>query len=140
MDAIADSSPLKYQLFDAGGNLLISSISLKSRDIWGAGSEVFNPLTAAFVTVGNAADRADQNSVVALNFAELSAFNGLTMARGYVFDSQLAADTEVYRISFAVTPVPEPETYALLLAGLGMVGMTVRRRARGRNAGRVLAV
>ncbi|MBT0959896.1 PEP-CTERM sorting domain-containing protein [Denitromonas sp. IR12] len=28
----------------------------------------------------------------------------------------------------AVTPVPEPETYAMLLAGLGMVGWQVRRR------------
>ncbi|CAN5478447.1 hypothetical protein BH11PSE9_BH11PSE9_26250 [soil metagenome] len=29
----------------------------------------------------------------------------------------------------AVTPVPEPETYALLLAGLGVVGFAVRRRS-----------
>jgi len=28
----------------------------------------------------------------------------------------------------ALTPVPEPETYAMLLAGLGMVGMMIRRR------------
>ena len=28
----------------------------------------------------------------------------------------------------AVTPVPEPETYALMLAGLGMIGMLARRR------------
>ncbi|MBI5660292.1 MAG: PEP-CTERM sorting domain-containing protein [Nitrosomonadales bacterium] len=32
-------------------------------------------------------------------------------------------------IRFAnAAPVPEPETYALLLAGLGMLGLTVRRR------------
>jgi hypothetical protein len=31
-------------------------------------------------------------------------------------------------VSAAVTAVPEPETYALLLAGLGMVGTMVRRR------------
>jgi len=29
-----------------------------------------------------------------------------------------------------VTPVPEPETYALMLAGLGLVGWAVRRRTR----------
>ena len=32
--------------------------------------------------------------------------------------------------SMAVTPVPEPEAYAMLLAGLGMVGVMVRRRQR----------
>ena len=26
-------------------------------------------------------------------------------------------------------PVPEPETYAMLLAGLGLIGMAARRRA-----------
>lgn len=31
----------------------------------------------------------------------------------------------------AVTPVPEPGTYAMLLAGLGLVGLLARRRRRG---------
>jgi len=31
----------------------------------------------------------------------------------------------------AVTPVPEPETYALMLAGLGLVGWAARRRRAG---------
>lgn len=33
-----------------------------------------------------------------------------------------------YTISSTVTPVPEPETYALMLAGLGAVGFLVKRR------------
>jgi len=33
--------------------------------------------------------------------------------------------------SFVVTPVPEPETYAMLLAGLGLMGFVVRRRRAG---------
>lgn len=33
-----------------------------------------------------------------------------------------------YSISSTVTPVPEPETYAMLLAGLGVVGSLYRRR------------
>jgi hypothetical protein len=31
-------------------------------------------------------------------------------------------------LSFVLTPVPEPETYAMLLAGLGLVGVIARRR------------
>lgn len=33
-----------------------------------------------------------------------------------------------FSFAFQAAPVPEPETYALLLAGLGMVGMIARRR------------
>jgi hypothetical protein len=33
---------------------------------------------------------------------------------------------------FAVAPVPEPQTYALLLTGLGLVGMRLRQRQRTR--------
>lgn len=32
------------------------------------------------------------------------------------------------RVSLIATPVPEPETYALMLAGLGLVGFLARRR------------
>jgi hypothetical protein len=31
-------------------------------------------------------------------------------------------------ISMSVTPIPEPETYAMLLAGLGLLGFAARRR------------
>ena len=31
-------------------------------------------------------------------------------------------------VEFNVSPVPEPETYAMLLAGLGLIGFAVRRR------------
>ncbi len=35
-------------------------------------------------------------------------------------------------INFVTTPVPEPETYAMLLAGLGLIGgVAVRRRSKG---------
>jgi hypothetical protein len=32
-------------------------------------------------------------------------------------------------VDFAAAPVPEPETYAMLLAGLGLMGAMVRRRS-----------
>ena len=30
--------------------------------------------------------------------------------------------------NYSITPIPEPQTYALLLAGLGAVGFVARRR------------
>jgi hypothetical protein len=126
---IGNDSPTRYRLFDAAGNLLITSILQTSTQIWDAGSEVFDPAAAAFV--GNNDLRTAQNSVVAFNFAELAAFNGLTTGAGYVFNSGLTAASDVYRISFAVAPVPEPGTYALLIAGLAGVGFVARRRGMG---------
>ncbi len=35
----------------------------------------------------------------------------------------------LYSGSISVSPVPEPETYAMLLAGLGLMGAVVRRRS-----------
>jgi hypothetical protein len=36
--------------------------------------------------------------------------------------------TGIDNVSLTVTPVPEPETYALMLAGLGLLGFAARRR------------
>ena len=90
---IGNDDPMAYKLFNAAGQLQIGSITVKARDIWDAGSEVFDPAASAFV--GNNDLRADQGSVVAFNFAEFAGYNGLTTGAGYTFDSQLAAGTDV---------------------------------------------
>ena len=126
---IGNDSPTRHRLFDAAGNLLITNILQRARDVWDAGSEIFDPAAAAFV--GNNGLRANQNSVVAFNFAELAAFNGLTTAAGYTFNSGLTADTSIYRISFALAPapVPLPGGMPLLLGGIASLAVWSRRKA-----------
>lgn len=131
---IGNDSPTEYKLFNSAGNLQLSSITVKANEIWDAGSEVFDPTAAAFLQVGTNGNRAAQHSVVGFNFAELAAFNGLVTAPGYALNSALTANSEVYRISFGVAPVPEPETYAMLLAGLALMGGVARRRAAKKSA------
>lgn len=127
---IGNDNAQAYKLFDHMGHQQLSGFTVKAHDIWDAGSEVFDPATAAFVVGGTAVLRNPQNSVVARNFAELAAFDGMTTAAGYQFHSGLTANQDVYRVSFNVAAVPEPEAYALMMAGLLTVGLLSRRRGR----------
>ena len=56
----------------------------------------------------------------------LSLINRNTAAAGNDF----ALDDVFLGTTSTVTPVPEPETYALMLAGLGIVGLVARRRRK----------
>jgi hypothetical protein len=51
------------------------------------------------------------------------------------FTSTTGGDAGIALDNITITPVPEPETYALMLAGLGLVGFTARRRS---NAAKTL--
>lgn len=46
------------------------------------------------------------------------------------FDQAVTAGQTYISAEFTTTPVPEPQTTALLLAGLGVLGFVARRRAR----------
>jgi hypothetical protein len=127
---LGNANPLAFEVFDAGGNLILNQFTENASRIWDAGSETENPLNAAFLAVGTNANRENENGVVTFNFTDLAAFNGLQTAPGYTFNSNLlAADTPVLRVSFAV--VPEPATIALAgLGAVGLIGFCFKRQLR----------
>lgn len=129
---IGNDAPNAFRILDGAGNLLINTITQRAQNVWDAGSEAFDPLNAAFLTIGNNALRTPQNGNVTFNFTELGGFNGLATAGGYTFNSQLVASTPIYTISFETTAVPEPGTYALVAGGLGLLLATRRRQRAGR--------
>lgn len=47
-----------------------------------------------------------------------------------VYNAGLGGDEGFYQISTPVNAIPEPGTYAMMLAGLGVVGFMARRRQR----------
>jgi hypothetical protein len=55
---------------------------------------------------------------------------GTYMAKvwGTTVDTRLIPGHPSYSFSLVAVPVPEPETYAMMLAGLGMMGFIARRR------------
>jgi hypothetical protein len=127
---IGNDSPTAHRLFDTGGNLLISALGLRASDIWDAGSETTDALASAFLVGGTNALRTPENGVVGSDFAGLAAFNGLTTAAGYVLNSTLSANTDIYRISFAATAVPVPASGALIALGMLPMAWLARRRQR----------
>ncbi len=126
---LGNDNPQGFRLFDDAGNLLITSITQTSSQIWDAGSEAFSIAGAAFLVNGVNAVRTAQNGVVSFNFAELMGFNGEQTAAGYVFNSGLTAGQGIYRIDFtSAAVVPEPSSMILLASGLMMLGVAVRRK------------
>ena len=71
-------------------------------------------------------NRLSQNDWVSWSVSGL--YLGSSLTNMYV-RVQGIGDNGQYSAKYTpVTPVPEPETYAMLLAGLGLIGFTARRR------------
>ncbi|MFG6468619.1 PEP-CTERM sorting domain-containing protein [Roseateles sp. BYS87W] len=80
--------------------------------------------------------QSEQDAVANLANSFLAAAAGYTGAAQYglvkltnATRQDLITATPLAAVTPNVTPVPEPETYALLLAGLGVVGLKARRRS-----------
>lgn len=73
----------------------------------------------------NASSRLSQSDWVQWSVSGLTSGSSLTNMYLHV----QGIGTEDYSAKYVpVSPVPEPETYAMLLAGLGLIGFTARRR------------
>lgn len=73
------------------------------------------------------------NSVVQAAASSMidNAKNGVAGSTQYSFNLYTNASQQDYLVA-SVSAVPEPETYAMLLAGLGLIGFTARRRLQTR--------
>lgn len=122
---LGNANPTAFEVLDTNGNLVLTSFTENASRIWDAGSETENPNNAAFLVGGVNDQRENENLPVTFNFADLAAFNGLTTAAGYTFDSSLlSASTPVLRVSFET--VPEPT--AAVLTTLATLGLLVKRK------------
>jgi len=60
----------------------------------------------------------------------ITAGAGQILQFGFVNTATDYAGSAIYYDNVSLAPVPEPSTYALMLAGLGLLGLAVRRRGR----------
>jgi len=113
------------------GNTLFESNALGTTisESVGPGTVKFSFLDSMGMTFSNG-----QNQGQTLGFAIL---NGQTNKYGtfdYLlgFNDSYRGDADyddfVVGVNFVAAPVPEPQTYAMLLAGLGLIGFSARRR------------
>lgn len=87
-------------------------------DLNGDGSTTF---TFPFVTIEDVLVL-DANTLLVVNDNNFPGGGGRALT---------SDNTEFLKISLSSTlPVPEPDAYALMLAGLGLIGLGVRRRGR----------
>ena len=93
------------------------------------------PASYSIFSVGgdNIIGTADDMGLYAYTFSTAPTVHSVVLGAGNyyyaVFGKSMAPTA--YAISSAIAPVPEPETYAMLLAGLGVIGFLARRRRIG---------
>lgn len=100
--------------------------------LWGS-PDLYNKLTVTstggFTQVFDATNIAFASTTGDQAYSQYVQFTGLAGSRitQLTFNNVPAIDA-FETANYSVTPIPEPETYALLLAGLGAVAFVARRR------------
>jgi hypothetical protein len=129
--------------FDAGGNAVETAAGEKvlatGSLISGGGSTLPDPTTGKFYAFAGASLNFDIDATNAGFFAAPNPFYDIALTTFAntpdtvtPFETGFLITQGGGKISYQqqVTAIPEPETYALLLAGLGMIGFLTRRRGR----------
>jgi PEP-CTERM motif len=128
---------------DAGYQLDLSSLSFRAAaTLFGTGAQVRSSVdgfTANLASIPFLAGYSGTTNLTTYS-ADLSgaAFQDLTASTTFrIYSTDAADDAAVYdslalagSVAPITAPVPEPETYAMLLAGLGVLGWVGRRKQR----------
>ena len=85
------------------------------------GVSTTGPTAAGFISLGD-------NGQISFNLTSITSTTGLFLYIGEVGDNGEVAGSN---FSLLQHPVPEPETYELMLAGLGVLAWVTRRQRRG---------
>ena len=96
----------------------------------GGGGDLGLPIPGSFVALGNVSSFTVEVVASIWGGGHGAYGDGKGASLGF---SQLGMDTLYTEGNPVTTPVPEPETYAMMLAGLGLLGL-VRRRKQKLNA------
>ena len=113
-------SAVNVPLSFGGGTFgtILSTISLLSYGVDGTRGTADDALLASSVAPGG-----DSLSLT---------YNQALTGPAYINITGLTTGTEggIYSGAIGVSPIPEPESFAMLLAGLGLMGAVVRRRSK----------
>ncbi|WEF35215.1 PEP-CTERM sorting domain-containing protein [Pseudoduganella chitinolytica] len=119
----ANSSTLNWSILRGGEHAVLPTAYASQVDgTLAISSTAHMPLEGPFLLALGA-----ENTVAASSSVQL-VWDGWDWQQ-YTLQATAAVDLSDVVLSVQVTPVPEPSTYAMLLAGLGMVAWTARRRA-----------
>jgi hypothetical protein len=134
---------LVFNATEPGGNgLVVDDVTLKFYD----GNNVIAAIDGSFALDATDTGNGGAGFLIKVDDEQQTFLNGAVFAQAGFLNFRIALEASISGVhggpeSFSaiiangdtvISPVPEPETYAMMLAGLGLLGFTVRRRNRAR--------